>query len=177
MTSQQRAAHDSTTLAKQYWVPDLNLTLWRSYIAGAPDSYKLDGGISVPLFFWQHEKGAVAQAKHHERELQATGSDLTAQVLLDLQTSYSAATTAWRQAVFLRDELLPEAQAAYKAAFASYSLGGSSALELLDAKGTLLDAESQYTDALGAVNDAQADLERAVGAPPPSLPPESPHEK
>lgn len=76
----------------------------------------------------------------------------------------------------LRDELLPEAQAAYKAAFASYSLGGSSALDLLDAKGTLLDAQSQYTDALGAVNDARADLERAVGAPLPPAPSPIPHE-
>jgi cobalt-zinc-cadmium efflux system outer membrane protein len=177
MTVQQKAAHDSTSLAKQYWVPDLNLTLWRSYINGAPDSYKFDGGISLPIFFWQHEKGAVAQAKHHERELEATGSDLNGQILLDVQTSYSAATTAWRQAVYLRDELLPEAEAAYKAAFTSYSLGGSSALDLLDAKGTLLDAQSQYTDALGAVNDAQADLERAVGAPLPNDHPGNPHEK
>jgi len=174
---QQKAAGDSTVLAKQYWVPDLNLTLWRSYIDGAPNSYKLDAGISVPLFFWQHQKGAVAQAKHHERELQATGADLVGQVLLDVQNSYSTATTARRQAVYLRDELLPEAQAAYKAAFASYSLGGSSALDLLDAKGALRDAESQYTDALGAVNDARADLERAVGAPLPSVSPGTPHEK
>lgn len=177
MTVQQKAAVDSTALAKQYWLPDLNLTLWRSYIDGSPDSYKFDGGISIPLFFWQHEKGAVAQAKHHERELQATGNDLVGQVMLDVQTSYSTATTAWRQAVYLRDELLPEAQAAYNAAVASYSLGGSSALDFLGAKATLLDAESQYTDALGAVNDARADLERAIGAPLPSALPGTPHEK
>ncbi len=173
----QKSAHDSTALAKQYWVPDLNLTLWRSNITGQPGSYKFDGGISLPLFFSQHEKGAIAQARHRERELQATGSDLYGQVLLDVQNSYSAAVTAWRQAVYLRDELLPEAHAAFTAAFASYSLGGSSALELLDAKGTLLDAESQYTDALGAVNSAQADLERAIGAPLPSEPPGTLHEK
>jgi outer membrane protein TolC len=177
MTIQQRAAHDSTTLANQYWLPDLSLTLWRSYIDGSPDSYKFDGGITVPLFFWQHEKGAVAQAKHHERELQASNSDLVGQVLLDVQTSYSTAVTAWRQVVYLRDELLPEAQAVYQAAFTSYSLGGSSALDLLDAKGTLLDAESQFTNALGAVNDAQSDLERAVGAPLPLVPSGPPHEK
>ena len=177
MTVQQKAAVDLTTLAKQYWAPDLSLTLWRSYIDGAPNSYKLDAGISLPLFFWQHEKGAIAQARHHERELQATNSDLVGQVMLDVQISYSTATTAWRQAVYLRDELLPEAQAAYKAAFANYSLGGSSALDLRDAKGTLLDAESQYTDALGSVNDARAGLERAVGAPLPFVPLGTPHEK
>ncbi len=174
---QEEAARDSTSLARQYWKPDLNLTLWRSYISGAPNSYKFDGGISLPLLFWQHEKGAITQARHHERELQATGADLLGQVQLDLQNAYSAAVTARQQAVYLRDELLPEARAAYAAAFTSYSLGGSSALELLDAKGTLNDAESQYTDALGAVNAALADLERAVGAALPSNPSGTTHEK
>jgi len=56
----------------------------------------------------------------------------------------------------------------------SYGLGGSSALELLDAKRTLLDAEKQYVDALGAANDARAALELAVGAPLPPAPPASP---
>jgi cobalt-zinc-cadmium efflux system outer membrane protein len=176
-TLQEEAARDSTSLAKAYWKPDLNLTLWRSYISGAPDSYKFDGGISLPLLFWQHEKGAITQARHHERELQATGADLLAQVQLDVQNSYSAAVTARLQAVYLRDELLPEARAAYQAAFTSYSLGGSSALELLDAKGTLNDAESQYTDALGAVNSALADLERAVGAALPANLTGTTHEK
>jgi outer membrane protein TolC len=34
---------------------------------------------------------------------------------------------------------------------------------VLDARRTLLDAEGQYAAALGAANDARADLERAVG--------------
>lgn len=177
MAAQQKGASDATALARQYWIPDLNLTLWRSQIDGAPNSYKMDAGISVPLLFWQHEKGAVAQAKHHERELRATGADLESQVLLDVETTYSTAITAWEQAVYLHDELLPQAQAAYNAAFTSYSIGGSSSIELLDAKGTLLNAVSQYTDALGAVNTSRADLQRAVGAPLPPAPSASPHEK
>jgi outer membrane protein TolC len=176
MKIQERAARDSTTLAKQFWAPDLNFTLWKSYFTGAPNGYKFDGGFSLPLFFWNHEKGAIAQAKHKERELEATENDLVGQVMLDLQTSYAGADSAYRQAIFLRDELVPEAQAAYHAAFTSYNLGGSSALDLLDAKSTLLDAQSQYTDALGALNDATADLERAVGAPLPPVPPRAPHE-
>jgi outer membrane protein TolC len=50
-------------------------------------------------------------------------------------------------------------------------------VDLLGAKGTLLDAISQYTDALGAVNQARADLERAVGAALPSTSSGTPHEK
>jgi len=61
-----------------------------------------------------------------------------------------------------------EAAEAYRIASVSYGLGGSSALDLLDAKRTMLEAKSQYTDALGAANDALADLERAAGAPLPA---------
>jgi outer membrane protein TolC len=177
MRVQRKAAHDSTVVAKQYWAPDLNLTLWKSYIDGAPDSYKFDGGITFPLFFWQHEKGQVSQAEHKEHELEATERDLYSQVMLDVRTSYAAADTAWRQAIFLRDQLLPEAREEFDTTFKSYGLGSSSALDLLNAKSTLLDAESQYTDALGAINDALADLERAVGAPLPKENPATSHEK
>jgi cobalt-zinc-cadmium efflux system outer membrane protein len=84
----------------------------------------------------------------------------------EVRSAYADAETAMRQVAFLRDELLPEAQDAYRIASTSYSLGGSSALEVLDAKRVLLDAQSQYADALGAANDAVARLELAVGASP-----------
>ena len=83
----------------------------------------------------------------------------------DLRDSYATARIALQQAVFIRDQLLPSARAAYRAASASYTLGGSSALEVLDARRTLLDAESQYTDALAAANISRYELERAVSVP------------
>ena len=76
-----------------------------------------------------------------------------------------AATAALRQAVYLRDALLPSAREAYRVASVSYGLGGSSALDVLDARRNLLDAELQYADALAAANTSRADLERAVAAP------------
>ena len=80
----------------------------------------------------------------------------------DLRASHAAATAALRQAVYIRDQLLPLARQAFRIASVSYRLGGSSALELLDARRNLLDAESQYTDALAAANDTRAELERAA---------------
>jgi outer membrane protein TolC len=51
----------------------------------------------------------------------------------------------------------------------SYSLGGSSALEVLTARAALLQAESQLADALAAANTARADLDRALGLALPTL--------
>jgi outer membrane protein, heavy metal efflux system len=170
VAAQREGAHDATRLAKQFWLPDVSLTLTKNFNTDTPKTYTLGLSFGVPLFFWQHQNGAVAEAQHHELELDATSRDTTAQVDLDLRSSYATADTARRQALYLRDELLPEAEEAYRIASVSYSLGGSSALDLLDAKRTLLDAKSQYTDALGAASDALADLERAVGAPLPAGP-------
>ncbi len=160
---QRVGARAATRLAGQFWLPDLSLTLSRNYTAGFPPAYSTALSATLPLFFWQHHKGPLAEAQHHELELAASQRDVLAQVELDVRTAYAAADTALRQALYLRDQLLPEAREAYKIAATSYGLGGSSALDLLDAKRTLLDAQGQLADALGAANDARADLERAVG--------------
>lgn len=166
--AQREGARSALSLAKIYWLPDVNLVLSRNFTAGDPAAYSSSVGFTLPLFFWQHEKGEVAEARHRQEELTANYADQLAQVTLDVHTAYATASTAIQQAAFIRDELLPQAKEAYRIASTSYSLGGSSALDLLDAKRTMLDAESQYTDALAAANDALADLERAVGAPLPT---------
>jgi cobalt-zinc-cadmium efflux system outer membrane protein len=145
-----------------YLLPDLDLGVSKNMAQGTASTYTTSIGFSVPLFFWNHQRGEVAEARHRERELEATYADLQAQVDLDVRTTHAAAATALQQAIYLRDALLPEARRAYEIALTSYGLGGSSALDVLDARRTLLDAESQYAEALGAANDARADLERAV---------------
>jgi cobalt-zinc-cadmium efflux system outer membrane protein len=163
VSEEQQGARAATRLAKQFWFPDVALTLSRNHTAGDPSAYSTVLSATLPLLFWQHQKGQVAEAEHRELELQAARRDVLAQGELDVRTAYAAADTAQRQALYLRDQLLPEAQEAYQIAATTYGLGGSSALDLLDAKSTLLDAQNQLAQALGAANDARADLERAVG--------------
>ena len=113
---------------------------------------------------------ASARARSPRRDIGRTSStaqyrDVAAQVGEDIRNAYATASTSLRQAIYLRDQLVPSAREAYRIASTSYTLGGSSALEVIDAQRTLLDAQTQYAAALAAVNDAIADLERATGAP------------
>jgi outer membrane protein, heavy metal efflux system len=163
LQAQREGARDATKLARRYWQPDLSLVVSRNFTAGDPPAFSTAASFNLPVFFRQHEKGQLAEARFHEVELRADQRDLTAQVDLEVRTAYAAAATALRQVSYLRDELLPEAREAYRIASTSYGLGGSSSLEVLDAKRDLLDAESQYADALGAALDARAALERAIG--------------
>ena len=176
LARQRESAKSQERLAQQYFLPDVTLGLSRNNIYGTEPTYTTSIGIDVPIFFWQHQRGEVAEAKHHELELAASYRDVTAQVGQDLRNSYSTASIALRQVQFLAEKLVPSAEEQYRIASSSYALGGSSALEVIDAQRTLLDARNQYTTALGALNDAVADLERATGAPLDSTPDEKSHD-
>ena len=176
LARQRESAKSQERLAQQYFLPDVTLGLSRNNIYGTEPTYTTSIGIDVPIFFWQHQSGEVAEAKHHELELAASYRDVTAQVGQDLRNSYSTASVALRQVQFLAQKLVPSAEEQYRIASSSYALGGSSALEVIDAQRTLLDARNQYTTALGALNDAVADLERATGAPLDSTPDEKSHD-
>ena len=163
---QQQGARAATTLAREFWTPDLTLGISRDFVADPTPGY-LTTGVSfpIPVLYWNHAHGEIAQARFREVELAAARRDLEAAVGQDVRVAYATAATARRQAVFIRDELLPASRQAYRIAAASYSLGGSSALEVNAARAALVSAESQYTDALAAANGARADLERAVATP------------
>jgi outer membrane protein TolC len=169
VNKQIAAADAQRSLAQQYLLPDLQLSVNWNFpygpAGGLPTNYTTGLSVAFPLFFWNHQKGEVAEAKHHQMELTATQKDVIAQVGQDLRNAYATAVTSYRQAVFIRDQLLPSAEEQYQIASRTYSLGGSSALEVIDSQNTLLDARNQFATALGALNDAVADLERAVGAP------------
>ena len=170
LLAQLQGAKTATRLAREFWAPDIGLSVIRNAPQGASATFTTGITLGLPIFFWQHQRGEVAAAVHREEELIANIADIRAQVSFDAQTAYANASTAIRQAIFIRDHLLPQAREVYRIASMSYGLGGSSALDLLDAKRTLLAAESQYVDSLGAANDAMAALELAIGAP---LPPAS----
>ena len=164
LSSERASARATTTLAREYWLPDLAISAQRDYgPEGTGALFSAGLALPVPFFHWSHVRGEIAESKHRERELSATNRDLQAQIAQDVRAAYASASTSLRQAVYLRDELLPSALEAYRVASVSYSLGGSSALDVLDAQRSLIDAQTQFADALAAANSARADLSLAVG--------------
>jgi cobalt-zinc-cadmium efflux system outer membrane protein len=181
LRAQEAGARATTSLAREFWVPDL--FFGASADLGAPDEYFSNRNLvwqygvtfPLPVFFWQHAAGEISQDRHHERELEASYRDLRASVDQDVRAAYTTAATALQQLIYLRDQVLPAAREAFRIADISYGLGGISALDVLDARRTLVAAESQYTDALSAADAAQADLERAAAAPLSQFPTGAPH--
>lgn len=165
LTQQQRGARAATTLAKEFWLPDVTIGVGRDFADPGPGVLMTGISLPIPIFYFQHAKGEIAEAKWHEHELAATERDLRAAIAEEVLTLATATDAATRQARFLADQMLPAAREAYRIAASSYALGGSSALDVLDARRSLLDAEDQFTAALLEANQTRTDLERAVAAP------------
>ncbi len=165
--AQQRAAKATSALARENAIlPDFALSANRDRMLPEQGTwYQAGFSLSLPIFFWQHTRGDFAETRHRELELAAALRDQRAAVGQDVRTAFANADAAQRQVAFLRDQLLPSAREAYRVATVSYGLGGLSALDVFDARRTLLDAERQYADALAAANSARSDLERAAGVP------------
>lgn len=171
LEAQLRAAQMNSKLTKESAIaPDIVLGAGRDMAVDAGISYSLGVSMPIPLLFGLHRHGDFAETHHRELELAATLRDTKAAVGQDVRAAWATADAAQRQAVFIRDQLLPSAREAHRVATVSYDLGGLSALEVLDARRALLDAQKQYADALAAANSARSDLERAAGAPLASIP-------
>lgn len=167
LENQRKGAAATTSLAREFWLPDITMSVSNDYAQPGSPVFSTGLAMPFPIFYWQHTRGDIALAQHTERELAATYKDARAQVTQDVRIAYANASTSMRQVAFLRDELVPAAREAYRVASTSYTLGGSSALEVLQARRDLLDAQTQLADALANANTARADLERALGVPLP----------
>ena len=169
--AQQRGARATSSLVRENaFLPDLTLGAGRDLAVPSGITYSVGFSMPIPLLFWQHTRGDFAETHHRELELAATLRDARTAIAQDVRTAYATAEAALRQVAFIRDQLLPSAREAFRISSVSYGLGGLSALEVLDARRQLLQAQSQYADALAAANSTRSDLERAAGAALSTLP-------
>ncbi|MES1259729.1 MAG: TolC family protein, partial [Gemmatimonadota bacterium] len=123
LESQRSGARAATQLSKEFWLPDLTVGISKDFLADPQPGYFTTGiSMPIPLFYWNHSKGEIAVNRFRETELEAAYRDTQAAVGQDVRSAYAAAATALRQAIYIRDQLLPAARQAYRIASASYAL-------------------------------------------------------
>lgn len=120
-------------------------------------------GLNVPLPLWDRNQGNVLQALRQADKAQA---ELDA-ARLRVQTQCHALSTQMQaahvQAKTLREDVLPAAQTVWQASVTGFELGKFTFMDMLDAQRTLLQARSQYLNALSAYHRAAADMDRLLG--------------
>ena len=144
-------------------VPDVTLNLGskRSEELGRS---QLIVGFSVPLPLFDRNQGNVLETARRVDKARDELSSTALRLDSDLAQAREDFDLAREQALALRTDIVPGAQSAYAAATTGFENGKFGFLDVLDAQRTLLDARSQYLNALAQAHRAHASITRILGA-------------
>ena len=128
-------------------------------------------GMTWPNAPWSRGRldAAKAQAVSEIATAKARQQTVTTAIATAVQRAYIRMTSARTRADLLRRGVIPQAQQVFEASRIAYQSERGEASALVENQRMLLDAQLDYYRALSDLQQARADLERAVGAdlPPP----------
>ncbi len=150
-------------LAKKDFYPDFSVSLTYLNRPGMPDMYGVNVGVKIPVYFWQKQRPAVAEATASAAVEKQRLDNTTTLLFFRLKDRYLAATTAQRLVKLYGTTIIPQSSLALESAIAGYEVGKVDFLTLLDNLVTLLNYELSYYEQLANVEKAIAALEPLVG--------------
>lgn len=131
-------------------------------MANGQDQWWLGFGVNLPIWF---EKYAAAEREALHGVLEGV-ADLTAQrnrVAFQVQDAYLKVETQQKLVELFRDVIVPQAKQTVDASASGYRAGSVDFLTLVDNWRKLLNFDLMYHRALADMEQAVAELERAVG--------------
>jgi cobalt-zinc-cadmium efflux system outer membrane protein len=127
------------------------------------DDYAFSGGLSIPLPLFNRNQGAILEARRALAKARAQEKASEIQVNALLNETYALVANTHNEIVMLKDDVLPSAEASFKAATDGYAVGKFSHLEVLDSQHTFFETRERYLSALCAHQQAVAALEGLAG--------------
>jgi cobalt-zinc-cadmium efflux system outer membrane protein len=151
-------------LARLKAVPDVHIgAAWRHFQDTGDDAVRLDLSIPLPLF--DRNEGNILAA---EQTLAKSGAERAVSRLLLISIAgraYDAANGALAELKLLRASIIPNARSAAETIQNGYTQGRFTLLELLDVRGSVLQALLREQEALQNFHIAVATIEGLVGNP------------
>lgn len=119
--------------------------------------------LTLPIF--DQNQAQIAKAQYlHLQELKAYEA-LYIRIAQDIRIAADETATAFNNAAYYRDELVPQSERNLEFANASYSAGQTNILTLIEAQRLSLEAQRGYIDVRLEASTAMSDLEQAIGMP------------
>jgi outer membrane protein TolC len=169
---QVEAAKKGLSLANKAYLPDFQVVA-TSYTPRGPLTnnngtayYQFEFDIVIPLYFFTKEKYGVVQAARNQAAAEATNIANRQQIILGVGAAYAAYEQAKKQAEFLRERQVPQAEAAYKVALTQYATNGVGFNNLLTAQTQFRALEIQLAIAESVLLQTQAALFASSGKDP-----------
>ena len=128
-------------------------------VSGQP-GFSSSLAVPVPIY---RQQGEVAEAEANRARAEAEREALAREIALELRVAATDWQVARRQAEAFEQTYLPQAQRLVANAQRRFDAGEGSAAEVLEARRAGLEAAIAHQEALLALRQAQARLERAVG--------------
>ena len=168
LRQQIATTQDESHLARMASKPDF--TLGAGYMLMPTGStyrnaYMAEFSMNLPR--WNRDRHRN-EAKQADAATAVTQSELDMRsnaVFLEVRQAQIDVLAAEKRVKLYRDTLLPQADAAFKAATAAYQNNRAEFASLIDSQNMLLDIETALYTAQAAVDTGIARLERATGAP------------
>jgi cobalt-zinc-cadmium efflux system outer membrane protein len=146
-------------------VPDLLLGAGPRYFSDTGD-VALVAEVTVPLPVFDRRQGAIDAARTHlaagEAERRAAGAALRSAVV----RAHAALVAGYAQETALRQQVLPDAEAAVTTSRTAYREGALPLDELHDAQRALFDLRGREIEILAAYHQTAAELDRLLGVAP-----------
>lgn len=120
-------------------------------------------GMELPIF--NQNQGGIAQARYAYEQSLKLLDQLSIRVTQEVRLASTRARTAWSNAGFYRDQVLPLCETSLELARTAYRAGRTPLLNVLEAERALLSARAGYAESLRASASAVVELEKATGQP------------
>jgi outer membrane protein TolC len=134
---------------------------------GDAGAFTASVGISWPNAPWSRKRVelAIEQAELDTRAAQARYDAAVNALRLTVQEAYVRLESATARAALLRTSIEPQSEHALDVSRVGYQADRGGFLDIIDNQRLVIDARLGYYRALADMEQARADLERAVGAP------------
>ena len=151
------------------WGIEANAFAWRSRVAAFPEKgplpnpgYFVDARFNLPIFDWGATRSKVRQAQFREQQARVQLTQTQRQVMTNLYLYYNEAVAA-RAAVDVLRRTADLAAESLRLINLRYQAGESTALEVVDAQNTLVQARNAFDDAQTRYRVALSALQTVTG--------------
>ncbi len=129
------------------------------------DDWAFLAGLSIPIPVFDRNQGGARVAKYRLAQAEEQRRALHVRVQRSLVTTYQRLSSARREAISLKNDVLPVARSAFDATGEGFRQGKFGYLDVLDAQRTYFEAQARYTEVLGVLQKAVSDAEGLLGEP------------
>ena len=162
---QVERAQAELAVAERAYKPDFSVMGGFMLLPNQTDAWLGKFAVTWPRAPWSRGRidARVAEAKAAVETAKARQHAMETAVRLAVQDAYIRVKAAEQRAALLRTTILPQSQQILEVARVGYQTDRVDFLALLDNERTLLDAGLEYFRAVSDLEQALADLERALG--------------